>query len=102
MIDSLVNKKKILSCSKDELLNILCTSQNLMRLQKDECSFVSLRDVERLLTILDWFQTHSPKVAAKICNQMKPAKDPFTINLILSLGVAYFVRLDERRQGSIL
>ena len=29
-----------------------------MRLQKDECSFVSLRDVERCLKVMVWFYQH--------------------------------------------
>ncbi|KAL4233165.1 hypothetical protein ACF0H5_007850 [Mactra antiquata] len=34
---------------------ILTASQDYMRAQKDECSFVSLRDVDRVLTVMSWF-----------------------------------------------
>ncbi|XP_052807608.1 E3 ubiquitin-protein ligase rnf213-alpha-like isoform X3 [Mya arenaria] len=34
---------------------ILTVSQVYMRAQRDECSFVSLRDVERVLTVMAWF-----------------------------------------------
>ncbi|KAL5009497.1 hypothetical protein ScPMuIL_011802, partial [Solemya velum] len=34
---------------------ILTVSQDFMREQKDECSFVSLRDVERVLSVMSWF-----------------------------------------------
>ncbi|XP_052808603.1 E3 ubiquitin-protein ligase rnf213-alpha-like isoform X2 [Mya arenaria] len=34
---------------------ILTVSQDYMRAQRDECSFVSLRDVERVLTVMAWF-----------------------------------------------
>ncbi|WAR07285.1 R213A-like protein [Mya arenaria] len=34
---------------------VLTVSQDYMRAQRDECSFVSLRDVERVLTVMAWF-----------------------------------------------
>ncbi|XP_033121693.1 E3 ubiquitin-protein ligase rnf213-alpha-like [Anneissia japonica] len=37
------------------LSNILSTAQAFMRKQKNECSFVSLRDVERTLSVMVWF-----------------------------------------------
>ncbi|XP_060594302.1 E3 ubiquitin-protein ligase rnf213-alpha-like, partial [Ruditapes philippinarum] len=38
---------------------ILTSSQDYMREQKDECSFVSLRDVDRVLTVMSWFYQQS-------------------------------------------
>ncbi len=37
------------------IINLLSTSQKFMRSQKNECSFVSLRDVQRTLTVIQWF-----------------------------------------------
>ena len=37
------------------VINLLSTSQKFMRSQKNECSFVSLRDVQRTLTVIQWF-----------------------------------------------
>ncbi|KAK7488216.1 hypothetical protein BaRGS_00020523, partial [Batillaria attramentaria] len=37
------------------LCTVLMASQQFMRNLKDECSFVSLRDVERTLTVISWF-----------------------------------------------
>ncbi len=34
---------------------LLAKSQQFMRNQNNECSFVSLRDVQRALTVLEWF-----------------------------------------------
>ncbi|KAK3585584.1 hypothetical protein CHS0354_036771 [Potamilus streckersoni] len=34
---------------------VLTASQDFMRQQQDECSFVSLRDVERVLNVMSWF-----------------------------------------------
>ena len=36
-------------------VDLLSESQKFMREQKSECSFVSLRDVQRVLTVLEWF-----------------------------------------------
>ncbi|CAG0886586.1 unnamed protein product [Cyprideis torosa] len=73
----------------------LSASQEFMRQQKDECSFVSLRDVERTLTVLEWFCTQE-RVEVTEGISSKFNADPFIVGLILALGVAYFVRLDSR------
>ncbi|KAK7459431.1 hypothetical protein BaRGS_00038999, partial [Batillaria attramentaria] len=43
----------------DVLCTILMKSQEFMRRLKNECSFVSLRDVERTLNVLSWFLRES-------------------------------------------
>lgn len=37
------------------LSELLTQSQNFMRSRNDECSFVSLRDIERVLKVTEWF-----------------------------------------------
>lgn len=75
-----------------------------MRERKDECSFVSLRDVERTLTILDWFKQQEANITSVILNRLYPSAGNHIdrmapmINLILALGVSYYVRLDEQRR----
>lgn len=67
------------------------------------CLIFSLRDVERMLTTLDWFHTQSDIIAKKVLEKIDPYNDAPTVdeifrtNLILALGVAYYTRLDERR-----
>ena len=39
----------------NELSRLLTQSQNFMRSSNDECSFVSLRDVERVIKVTGWF-----------------------------------------------
>nr|XP_022293483.1 E3 ubiquitin-protein ligase rnf213-alpha-like isoform X1 [Crassostrea virginica] len=39
--------------------HILTSAQEFMRSQKDECSFVSLRDVERVLEVMSWFYSQT-------------------------------------------
>jgi hypothetical protein len=101
MIDTRVNQRRIANASgKPLLLEVLCKSQEFMRQRKDECSFVSLRDVERMLAILEWFEKPhnvglmADKITRKLGGNYVSVE---TINLILALGVAYYVRLDERR-----
>ena len=38
---------------------VLTASQDFMRQQEDECSFVSLRDVDRVLSVMSWFYSQS-------------------------------------------
>ena len=84
------------------LLEIICQSQEFMRERKDECSFVSLRDVERFLKILQWFQDHSKVIIPKILEKKYWKISKADLNLILSLGVAYLTRLDERREDYVV
>ncbi|XP_041350668.1 E3 ubiquitin-protein ligase rnf213-alpha-like [Gigantopelta aegis] len=39
--------------------SVLIQSQSFLRKQEDECSFVSLRDVERVLKVMSWFYQQS-------------------------------------------
>ena len=39
----------------DVITEVLARAQNFMRGRKDECSFVSFRDVERAMTVMLWF-----------------------------------------------
>ena len=39
----------------DTITDVLAAAQLYMREQKDECSFVSLRDVERAMIVMKWF-----------------------------------------------
>lgn len=39
----------------DLMHNVLIETQKFMRSRKDECSFVSLRDIERVLQVMSWF-----------------------------------------------
>ena len=41
-----------------QISDILSASQGFLRSKNDECSFVSLRDVQRCLKIMVWFYKH--------------------------------------------
>ncbi|XP_065845272.1 E3 ubiquitin-protein ligase rnf213-alpha-like isoform X2 [Oscarella lobularis] len=94
----------------DVVTNVLAASQNYMRSRNDECSFVSLRDVERAMMVMAWFYTldealepYIEKAYSKaektlpIEQQISPL-DTLTRSLVLSLGVCYQARLQEREQ----
>jgi hypothetical protein len=102
MIESQIAQHKLEKTKTEKLLKVLCHSQSFMRERKDECSFVSLRDVERMLTTLEWFNSQEKIIALKIFNKIISDHEPnlnqiFDINLILALGISYYARLDERR-----
>ncbi|XP_068694646.1 E3 ubiquitin-protein ligase rnf213-alpha-like isoform X2 [Montipora foliosa] len=105
------------------LTEILTASQRYMREQTDECSFVSLRDVERAMKVMVWFYNHrnvlNPLVneapvgmdvesddedddavederAETEGDQLDQPIDDVTRALVLSLGVCYQARLQDR------
>ena len=77
------------------LIRVLCQSQRYMRRQKDECSFVSLRDVERTLAVLEWVESKRNILHDRI-KEYRQFKDHFAVSLALAVGIAYYVRLDDR------
>ncbi|KAL3881514.1 hypothetical protein ACJMK2_027946, partial [Sinanodonta woodiana] len=101
---------------------ILTASQDFMRQQEGECSFVSLRDVERVLTVMSWFYVQSQE-GRTLFNQMDEIIQPFTVeglvpgvemvpirnqwlqditrSLVLALGVCYHACLKNRAEYRI-
>ncbi|XP_007886821.2 LOW QUALITY PROTEIN: E3 ubiquitin-protein ligase rnf213-alpha [Callorhinchus milii] len=75
------------SCTQD-IVKVLAVSQMFMRQKKDECSFVSLRDVERCMKVLVWFYEQREL----LFNYPSP-----NINLLqalmLTVGVCYYPSL---------
>ena len=73
------------------IAKVLSSTQKYMRERRDECSFVSLRDVERAVRIMLWFYLFIPKL------QIKSNDIPLiTYCLILSLSVCYRSKLKDR------
>ncbi|XP_067860144.1 E3 ubiquitin-protein ligase rnf213-alpha-like isoform X2 [Heptranchias perlo] len=67
---------------------VLAASQQFMRQKKDECSFVSLRDVERCMQVLVWFYKHRETLFDY------PNPNTNTLQaLILAVGVCYYPSL---------
>ncbi|XP_043958780.1 E3 ubiquitin-protein ligase rnf213-beta isoform X1 [Gambusia affinis] len=83
------------SCS-NIISNVLAASQKYMRSRKNECSFVSLRDVERSMKVLVWFYEHSQDIFADIANLND---DQRTLKcLILAIGVCYYPSLVAKEE----
>lgn len=99
------------------LSKILAESQTFMRRQQNECSFVSLRDVDRALKVMMWFYLKGELLftlmdqKANSCREetavfdvfdeeFEPYKAPerHTRSLILALGVCYHACLQNRDQ----
>ncbi|XP_041646892.1 E3 ubiquitin-protein ligase rnf213-alpha-like isoform X2 [Cheilinus undulatus] len=84
------------------ITQVLSSSQKFMRDKKDECSFVSLRDVERCMQVFVWFHKKHPVLAEELKtfigkqsqrerNKIKfsPASDRVIWSLLMATGVCY-------------
>ncbi|XP_077330445.1 E3 ubiquitin-protein ligase RNF213-like isoform X2 [Lithobates pipiens] len=92
-----------LSSSDIQLLtDVLSASQSYMRNRKDECSFVSLRDVERCIEVFKWFYSRCGKllkqnlslIKRRISTDGKVEKAAWS--LVLAVGVCYHASLETK------
>jgi energy-coupling factor transporter ATP-binding protein EcfA2 len=80
----------------------LSESQKIMRELGDECSFVSLRDIERALKVFCWF--YEKRKLLQLETDEPAAEDgtgtihPVTKCIILSLSVCYYSKLEAQRE----
>ncbi|KAF2974844.1 hypothetical protein EK904_013645 [Melospiza melodia maxima] len=83
---------------------VLFASQQYMRQRDDECSFVSLRDVERCMEVFKWFYRHSPMLLRELEKYLAERKAPkgssdrngVIWSLVLAVGVCYHASLEEK------
>lgn len=90
------------------IIKVLSSSQKFMRERKDECSFVSLRDVERCMQGFLWFYNNHPMFAealkALFQQQQKnnlpfsPASDRVLWSLLMATGMCYQSCLENKEQ----
>ncbi|XP_069374050.1 E3 ubiquitin-protein ligase rnf213-beta isoform X2 [Paralichthys olivaceus] len=76
---------------RNVISNVLAVSQKYMRSRKNECSFVSLRDVERSMKVLVWFYQHS-ELLFNNCSRLSETEKTLKC-LILAVGVCYYPSL---------
>ncbi|CAK6965023.1 E3 ubiquitin-protein ligase rnf213-beta isoform X3 [Scomber scombrus] len=81
---------------KDIISKVLAASQRYMRSREDECSFVSLRDVERSMKVLVWFYQHS-EVLFNNCSHLGEVEKTLKC-LILAVGVCYYPSLVAKEE----
>ena len=94
MIQKLVREGEVAGEDSEPLLGVLSTCQRFMRRQTDECSFVSLRDVERTLKVLAWFEDKTDLIHGRLRQKEDLLEDveDFAISLALAVGVTYLGR----------
>ncbi|KAG8579462.1 hypothetical protein GDO81_010902 [Engystomops pustulosus] len=84
------------------LTDVLSASQTHMRLKNDECSFVSLRDVERCITVFKWFYNHHEKLFNNQKSLLNDEENTTNIedkvpwSLVLAVGVCYHASLERK------
>ncbi|XP_077922358.1 E3 ubiquitin-protein ligase RNF213 isoform X3 [Halichoerus grypus] len=84
--------------------DVLSASQGFMRTTVNECSFVSLRDVERCVKVFKWFYSHSRMLLSKLDSFLQEShisrnnleRDPVLWSLVLALGVCYHASLEQK------
>ncbi|KAM9358387.1 E3 ubiquitin-protein ligase rnf213-alpha-like [Symphorus nematophorus] len=85
-----------------KITQVLSSSQKFMRKRKDECSFVSLRDVERCMHVFVWFHENHPMFNMELRKFLQersqrkknitaflPASDRVIWSLLMATGVCY-------------
>uniref|UniRef100_A0A670Y6Z8 RING-type E3 ubiquitin transferase n=1 Tax=Pseudonaja textilis TaxID=8673 RepID=A0A670Y6Z8_PSETE len=84
------------------ITEVLFKSQTYMRQQKDECSFISLRDVERCVEVFKWFHGYSERLIKHLEKSLENnpksviQRDRIIWSLILSVGVCYHASLEQK------
>jgi hypothetical protein len=86
----------------EKLCDLLTYSQKFIREQRDECSFVSLRDIERVILVTNWFFTKKDLIFTRMNNKklIQFTNDSYQTQLsdinrsfILALIVCYYSSL---------
>uniref|UniRef100_A0A672LBL4 RING-type E3 ubiquitin transferase n=1 Tax=Sinocyclocheilus grahami TaxID=75366 RepID=A0A672LBL4_SINGR len=94
------------------ITNVLSASQKYMRTRQDECSFVSLRDVERCMQVLGWFYKNLPMLLSELaqfesnqraernCQHQRDIdeRNPILWSLIMAVGVCYHACLEDKEK----
>uniref|UniRef100_A0A3B4X7H2 RING-type E3 ubiquitin transferase n=1 Tax=Seriola lalandi dorsalis TaxID=1841481 RepID=A0A3B4X7H2_SERLL len=101
----------IAECHIPTITKVMSSSQKFMRERKDECSFVSLRDVERCMQVLVWFHKNHNMFAVKLrafyqeqvqkkkntnTTRFLPASDRVIWSLLMATGVCYQSCLEDK------
>ncbi|XP_036388951.1 E3 ubiquitin-protein ligase rnf213-alpha-like [Megalops cyprinoides] len=90
------------------ITDILSSSQKYMRTRRDECSFVSLRDVERCVQVFVWFYDNSIMLLTQLEEFLERSRnlekisaatgerDPVIWALVMAAGVCYHASLENK------
>jgi hypothetical protein len=88
----------------DTISNLLTQSQSFMRKQNDECSFVSLRDIERVIKVSSWFLNNEALIFTRMkARKLENIDDSYQDDLssirrsfVLALSVCYHACLNNK------
>ncbi|XP_031747021.1 E3 ubiquitin-protein ligase RNF213 [Xenopus tropicalis] len=102
IVQHLANEIRMDQSDIQLLTNVLSASQLYMRNRSDECSFVSLRDVERCVEVFKWFYRNSDLLQVNM--EKMPSKPPkryeihskIAWSLVLAIGVCYHASLEKK------
>lgn len=106
MVQREVNANVIEKNDIATITQVLSSSQKFMRERKDECSFVSLRDVERWMNVFVWFHKNHSMFATELSkfdhkrknsDRFLPASDRVIWSLLMATGVCYQSCLEDKR-----
>ncbi|XP_006869704.1 PREDICTED: E3 ubiquitin-protein ligase RNF213 [Chrysochloris asiatica] len=83
------------------ITEVLSASQGFMRETDNECSFVSLRDVERCVKVLRWFYDHSEMLlleleSSRTSGVQQSLRNPVLWSLVQAVGVCYHASLEKK------
>uniref|UniRef100_A0A8V1AN22 RING-type E3 ubiquitin transferase n=1 Tax=Gallus gallus TaxID=9031 RepID=A0A8V1AN22_CHICK len=84
------------------IAEVLIVSQQYMRQRDDECSFVSLRDVERCMEVFKWFYKRSDLLLGELEKYLEkralksPERNNVIWSLVLAVGVCYHASLEKK------
>ncbi|KAM4663584.1 E3 ubiquitin-protein ligase RNF213-like [Discoglossus pictus] len=98
IVQHLANETQLSSWQVQLLTNVFSASQSYMRERNDECSYVSLRDVERCIEVFKWFYYHSELLLNNSSESriLGNKRDVVTWSLILAVGVCYHASLENK------
>ncbi|XP_026862579.2 E3 ubiquitin-protein ligase rnf213-alpha [Electrophorus electricus] len=106
-----VAEKHVFSESYIKMItDVLSASQKYMRTRKDECSFVSLRDVERCMQVFTWFFQNNTMLLSELAQfeseqraqineesqREADERDPILWSLVMAIGVCYHACLEDK------
>ncbi|XP_073332592.1 E3 ubiquitin-protein ligase rnf213-alpha-like [Pagrus major] len=80
------------------ITQVLSSSQKIMRERKDECSFVSLRDVERWMNVFVWFHKNHSMFETELSKLNHKRKNSGRViwSLLMATGVCYQSCLEDK------
>ncbi|XP_016116503.1 E3 ubiquitin-protein ligase rnf213-alpha-like, partial [Sinocyclocheilus grahami] len=109
IVERVVQTNSIDSNYITTITDVLSASQMYMRTRKDECSFVSLRDVERCMQVFSWFYINHSMLLSEL-DQFESGKIndqhqrdtviriPILWSLIMAVGVCYHACLEDKEK----